>query len=701
MELRKASDRFVYPRFALFLTILTSLLLVVALPEPSMASERGGPPPPAGLEVFEREEDRGLRVTLSWNHVPGCAGYHVYRSEDIDGGYECVGGISAETMEEYPFFLDDTAEGGHTYHYRVTTLDADDWSEGSMSEPVTAEPERYLRGSSVGKYMVCSIADQRVYCYEDGSVVNIFRCSTGASGTPTGHYHIYAHHRYMGGGNCICEYWMDWKPNYGMHSWPRWWDGYRDYEESLGVTPRSHGCIRLHPLEAYWPYYWAPNGTPLTIVPGSLGLLPAKGCSSSNGAPEPSETWYFAEGFTGAKFVEYLLLFNPGDGPVCATTTYYSETGDVVCENYCLPPGSRQSIMVNLVSGLPLDGHSIKIEADGPIVAQQAEYYEYGRSRGGHISIGAAEASSEWYFADGGTGANTGNVHDAYLLLFNPNEESSATEVTFYVEGADPVVQQFILPPLYRGTTYINAVPGLLGKSVSIEVESKLPVVAQRTSYFSLGSLSNGVNGGECTLGACELAKTWYFAEGCTDHLFDELIVVMNPGDEFANVSAVFFPDTGPYGHRFQVAPRSKATISVDLIPGVDHADVPAMMTSDQDIAVERTMYYARDSRRGGHTSVGASTTSNDWYFAEGYTGSTFDEYILLLNPHEEPTNAELTFFREDGTQIDYSCGLPAQKRITVHVDAIPGLEWAASAVRIHSNDPIVAEQSEYFCLPR
>jgi hypothetical protein len=649
-----------------------------------------GPQPPVGLEVFQRQEDLGLRVTLSWNQQPGCTGYRVYRAEKPDGPYQCVGGISAQTLADFPFFLDDGARGGSTYYYSVSALDGS-LTEGPRSATVRATPPVYYRTSAVGKSMICSLTDERVYFFENDVVVNIFRCSTGAYGTPTGNYRVMDHRGTVSG----CNYWMDWRPGYGMHSWP----GYLGaYEENLGVHPCSHGCIRLHPLEAYWPYNWAPDGTPLTVTYQSLGRLPLQGTSCSSGATAPSTTWYFAEGFTGGEFLEYLVLFNPGSKPVDAKTTYYPEGSGPIVENYALPPGSRYTVSVNNVSGLPPSGHSIKVESlGGGVVAEQSEYFNYGGRRGGSVSLGATEPSRTWYFAEGYTGPG----FDTYLLLLNPGTRPSLTTITFCPEGAEPVAQQYNLPPQYRGTILLNAVPGIAGKSVSFKVDAARPVVAERACYFTMGAMPNGVNGGDCTLGAPKPSTTWYLAEGSTAGFFDEYVLVMNPGAEPANVSAVFFASTGPYGYQFQVAPNSRGTVSVDSVPGLESTDTAAMITSDKPVVVERSMYCSRDSRRGGDSSTGIENLSKDWYFAEGYTGGTFDEYLLLLNPGDQPTTANLVFHTENGTDVGYSCTLPPRRRLTVHADEIPGVEWVGSAVEIHCDQPIAAEQTEYFCIPR
>ena len=673
-------------RALLIFPITISMILLLTLTGFAWAAGASGPGPPAGLEVFQREEDLGLRVTLSWNHRPDCAGYRVYRSEGAEGPYTCVGGVSAGTLSEFPFFLDDTAAGGRTYYYRASALD-DKWREGPQGQPIKVTTERYMRTSAVGKSIIVSLADQRVYFFENGVIVNILRCSTGASGTPTGNYRILDHRGTVSG----CNYWMDWKPNYGMHAWPSYLG---EYEENLGVTPRSHGCIRLHPLEAYWPYYWAPDGTPLTVIPNPYSRLPFAGASCSAGASKPSRTWYFAEGYTGGEFRDYLTLFNPGSFDVNALTTYYPEGANPVTENYRIAAGGRFTVFVNGVAGLAPNGQATKIEADGEIVAAQTEYFDYGGRRGGHSSLGASTPSKEWYFAEG----YTGNMFDTYLLLFNPNEKASPTIVTYFLEGGAPVVQRFDVPPLFRGTILVNAV--VPNRSVSMAVASELPIVAQRTIYFSMG-IPNGVNGGDCALGIDKPSKTWYLAEGSTQNYFDEYVVVLNPGGETANVTAGFYPETGPYGFHFQVAPYSRTTIHVNSIPALASVNAAAEVSSDRDIVVERTMYIYRDSRRGGHVSSGISATSTAWYFSEGYTGGTFDEYLLLFNPGDQGAAACITFHVENGSDVRYECGVPPKSRATVHVDDIPGVEWTGNAVEIHTDRPIVAEQSEYFCMPR
>ena len=646
--------------------------------------------PPEGLDVFKRQEDSGLRLTLSWNQQPGAAGYKVYRSSRLDGPYTEVGGISAASWRDYPFFLDDSANPGEKYYYRVSSIDGN-LAEGEQSGPVTAKMGKGRKASAGQKSIVVSLADQRAYFLEGGVVVNILRVSTGTSGTPTGNYSITSHAGTVSG----CAYWMNWRPNYGMHAWPSYLGS---FEENLGVNPCSHGCVRLHPLEAYWPYTWAPDGTPFTVIGGSAGRLPLQGMSSSNGVTAPSKTWYFAEGYCDPEFMEFLLLFNPGAKPTNVVTTYRPEGRAPITETYFLQGGSKQTISVNNVSGMPFSvGHGIEIESVEPIVAQQSEYFNWANRRGGTTTMGAPAPSRSWFFAEG----YNGGLFSSFLLLFNPQPTETRCHVTYFVEGGAPYFHDFTMAPDSRSTTLVNALPGLNGQAFSIKVETSKPIVAQRNIYFDWSGFAYGINGGDSVMGVTAPAKTWYLAEGCTGHFFTEYILVMNPTDKLANVNVEFATAVGPRGYACQVAPYSRGTIAVNSIPGLESAETGAILNSDTDIVVERAMYLARDSRRGGDVTAGTTQQSNDWYFAEGNTSGTFDEYILVMNPGNETATVNYLFHLENGTDIACNYVVGPKSRITLHVDDFPGLDWTGSAVEIHADKPVVAEQAQYFCIPR
>ncbi len=540
------------------MAILLSSLLSLPVPGISIAvaEEEGGPLPPASPRVLERPEDAGLRIALSWDVREGDFGYQVYRSESPDGPFEQIGGKAADSMSDYPVFLDDTATPGVTYYYEVSAVD-EEWLEGPRSTPVSASLAEVFNAAAGSKSIMVSIGDQKVYFFEGGQLVNIMRCSTGLTGnTPTGNFHIISHTRLNAG----CDYWMSFTGAHGMHGWPRYIPG---YEEGLGA-PASHGCIRLHPLECYWPYFWTPNGTPLYITWASLARRVVNGCHSTIGATQPSTGWYFAEGFTAGNFETWLMLANPGDAAAAVHVEFLKEGGEVVEADYPIAPRSRFTLAVDGVPGLEEAAFSIQVGSSTPIVAERAMYFTYNGLSDGSVTMGATQLSTDWYFAEG----FNADTFDTYLLLANPGAEMVTAHVDFLLEGGTTVEAEYPIAPHSRFSLQTYMVPGLDHAAFSTHVSATGPVVAERAMYFRKGY----TDGGHVAMGATEPSETWYFAEGCTREWYESYILIGNDQDQDALVDVDFFLPEGNIRYSFAVARHSRMTVPIQSLAYLDYA---------------------------------------------------------------------------------------------------------------------------------
>jgi lipoprotein-anchoring transpeptidase ErfK/SrfK len=122
---------------------------------------------------------------------------------------------------------------------------------------VVVEPE---------KHIIISLADQLLYVFEYGGIIQRFPVSTGRAGhsTPTGSYsvHSQALRAWSNKYECYMPHWMaiTGDGQYGMHAL----EG-TSYLAHLGSVA-SHGCIRLSPENATWLYGWVEIGTPVEIV---------------------------------------------------------------------------------------------------------------------------------------------------------------------------------------------------------------------------------------------------------------------------------------------------------------------------------------------------------------------------------------------------------------------------------------------------
>ena len=91
-----------------------------------------------------------------------------------------------------------------------------------------------------------------------------------------------------------------------------------------------------------------------------------------------------------------------------------------------------------------------------------------------------------------------------------------------------------------------------------------------------------------------------------------------------------------------------------------------------------------------------AGMGGNQFYFAEGYTGSGFEEWLCLANPNPTATVAHVTYMFEDGTTQAQEVPIGANTRQTVYVNDAVGSGKNVS-IRITSDSPIVAERPMYF----
>jgi hypothetical protein len=130
------------------------------------------------------------------------------------------------------------------------------------------------------------------------------------------------------------------------------------------------------------------------------------------------------------------------------------------------------------------------LDATG-IVVERPVYFRYRGSlsaTGGHVVAGTPAPSLTWYFPAGSTQAG----FDQYLALLNPGATAGMARLTYLVDGRAPIRRETPLPAERRTTIAVHspasaANPGGIGRGVAaaIIVESDVPIVAERSLYFT------------------------------------------------------------------------------------------------------------------------------------------------------------------------------------------------------------------------
>ncbi|MEW6554178.1 MAG: DUF5719 family protein [Actinomycetota bacterium] len=456
------------------------------------------------------------------------------------------------------------------------------------------------------------------------------------------------------------------------------------------------------------------NNNPINAMCEYGSVLYAATANWPDGAEvfSAANNFYFAEGYTGTGFQEYLCLGNPEAFDADATITFMFEDGSAQRESLTVPHGYRVTVDVNGTVG---PGRSVAalVQCDRAISVERPMYFDYtpslnpGHWTGGHDAAGAASLSNTWYFAEGYTGPG----FEEWICVLNPGDEHTDLDFIFQVEGLeDPIIIEDIgMPPHFRGSFLVNQ---LLGGAyqASLRLESSRPVVAERPMYFDyLGpdpAAPRHWTGGHCIMGVPSLSNRYYFAEGCTLPNFDEYITIQNPGIMPITVDAVYQPVAGQGDNieaSYTLMPGTRHTVFVPSEAG-ENKDLSVQLTSAGPFLAERPMYfdytgYGAPGWTGGHCVIGATDTAAEWFFAEGYTGPGFQQWLTLQNPGDAEAAVSIDYFtQEEGPLPERTVTVPAHARLNVWVNASAGAGYQLSTrLRVTAGPEIVAERPMYF----
>ena len=187
-------------------------------------------------------------------------------------------------------------------------------------------------------------------------------------------------------------------------------------------------------------------------------------------------------------------------------------------------------------------------------------------------------------------------------------------------------------------------------------VESDRELVVDRTMMWGAG-----LYGIHAETAVVAPSTTWTLAEGATGWRFSLFYLLQNPERPGGRCRGELSPwpdrsgaDPDVYGPG-PAAPND--TVDDEQFPAGSgirprrSTDVSARInvTNGVPIIVERSMYMSPDDQPfgAGHAAAGVPAPATSWFFAEGATGTFFDEFILLANGEATPADVTITFTPE------------------------------------------------------
>jgi hypothetical protein len=422
----------------------------------------------------------------------------------------------------------------------------------------------------------------------------------------------------------------------------------------LGLTPTPGGT----------PDYFGPYGnyanSPLPTV-----------------VPSAKPVFYFAEGTCRPNFDPYITVLNMGATTANVQITYMKGDGTRTIQNMEVGSNARGTAHPSDVLGVGDDAahdFSAKVQCTNnqPIVAERPMYFNYkGVWTGGSDAIGCTAPSSTFYFAEGTCRPN----FDPYITVLNTGTKSASITVTYMLGNGKTKTQDVSVAASARGTVHPPDVLGV-GNDAAHDFSAKVQctngqkIVAERPMYFNF----NGVwTGGHVVMGTTAPALDYYFAEGTCRPNFTPYLTIQNPNARDARVTITYMKGDGTTATANLTVPKTtRATVTPETTLGV--GDDPAhdfsakvSSTNDQPIIVERPMYFNyKGVWTGGHVVMGATSTGNAYYLAEGTCRTNFNPYLCIQNPGREDAVVTITYMRGNGTTAVDKVVVSAHSRSTI-----------------------------------
>ncbi len=203
------------------------------------------------------------------------------------------------------------------------------------------------------------------------------------------------------------------------------------------------------------------------------------GGGASPGTPNSASAWFFAEGSTSPPFDTWFLLYNPNPNEVRILARLYQDTGGPgPLLDFTMPPNSRRSLFMNQIRPNVSFGATIVSEGGG-IIAERSMFFGLGQTG----SQGANSLSTNWTFAEGATAP----PFQTWILLTNPSGRDSANvTLTFFFPNGTSTTRNVVVGGEGRASLFLNQF--LPETAVATRIQSDLPIVAERSMYFSGGN---------------------------------------------------------------------------------------------------------------------------------------------------------------------------------------------------------------------
>jgi Family of unknown function (DUF5719) len=345
-------------------------------------------------------------------------------------------------------------------------------------------------------------------------------------------------------------------------------------------------------------------------------------------------------------------------------------------------PEDRYAVVDLLPGAVSTDLPSLAatIEVDQPAVTVSATVPGRGSASTPTSVACSSVVSTQWWLGDGTTVLGS----DTSIAIYNPFPESALIDLDFVTErgAARPTGLQGLA--ISAGSLRIIDLAEHVRRRETIATRA----VARAGRVVLAGRTTINKTGATASVGAPNLAKTWFFPAAVYGGKRTEQYVFVNPATVDVTVTVTATLNNGDSEPFAVTVPASGAAV---LNPAEDNR-VPAdaayalTATADSNVLVTRTVKAPSAKRQGLVSQLGFQPASR--WVLDGVT-PTDPGKVAIFNPYDIPTNVVVASSQKKTVTV------PAGAVLLVDVAEIvapPNATGGLASIRISSADaPVVA----------
>lgn len=320
---------------------------------------------------------------------------------------------------------------------------------------------------------------------------------------------------------------------------------------------------------------------------------PVQGLAASPCSNSASRRWLFPAGSSAQGYNEQLVFFNPFPDEAVVRVSFVTPGGvrsKANLANVAVPSGGSTTVKLNrFILQQPVLGADVTA-IRGRIVARKTLFSnDDDRPSGVGATLGAREASTEWFFPLGGSGKG---IEERISIMNVTDDEALITISLVGDEAVEQPADLVEIPVGRQSTRSISLSKALGGKDIGgmsaiVRSENEVPIYAERALWYD----TEDFQGFSLELGSPRASASWWLGPAGAKPTQDS-IIVLNVGQEEASLEIeVLVAGTGP----------DKLVISDLKVPAGGRLRIPltgkvagtsvALLRSSSPVVAERVGY--------------------------------------------------------------------------------------------------------------